>query len=541
MANEIQKMWENNATVKIAAVGGTFTLTLDAETTPDIDWNALVADIQAALEAFAAIGAGNVVVTETLDGSSNRIGLTFTFQGALANTNVDAMTVNSSLLQTANTIAVYSDGTHGSQVGAADVPVTPTLTTTMTAVAPAQEIQVITFDAIPDSGDLVVNGQTVANGPNMSSGDITTVIGLGSTLNQNLQSVTGTTGQGPFTITWGAGTGNISDSLLDFTGTTLTSNGAPVNVTVSTSQQGAVAEYQQDTLTTSAVPTDGIFNYNLSGTGVTIPASATAATIQTQLRGLGSTTSNFTVSGDYTGGFLITFNDTQGTDGGYHVWTTSLDSNTLKIAGQPQIVSEALSDSPTQGNRILTINGGSPITEAYNASTGTLATDTGWGVTGSGTTGSPFLYTAPSNAANVTFVSVEDGSALLLKDLPATIVTIQDGGVPPTAPSSPSATPISASEIDLSWTAGTTNSGVRVQKSLDGSTGWTLIATTAANATSYHVTTGLSAGTKYYFRMAATSAFGDSSWSSTVNATTSSAPSSGVQRSTATISLGVSL
>lgn len=45
------------------AVGGTFTLTLDTETTSALAYNAAPADVQAALEALTGVGSGNVTVT----------------------------------------------------------------------------------------------------------------------------------------------------------------------------------------------------------------------------------------------------------------------------------------------------------------------------------------------------------------------------------------------------------------------------------------------------------------------------------------------
>lgn len=83
----------------------------------------------------------------------------------------------------------------------------------------------------------------------------------------------------------------------------------------------------------------------------------------------------------------------------------------------------------------------------------------------------------------------------------------------------------STSRIDLAWTDTSSNeSGFKVERSADGASGWTQIGTTAANGTSYS-DTGLSASTTYYYRVRAYSAWGNSSYTSTVNATTN-APAS---------------
>ena len=62
-----------------AATGGHFTLSLGAETTVNIAYNAAAVDVQAALEALVAVGAGNVAVTGAAGGP-----WTVEFKGALA-------------------------------------------------------------------------------------------------------------------------------------------------------------------------------------------------------------------------------------------------------------------------------------------------------------------------------------------------------------------------------------------------------------------------------------------------------------------------
>lgn len=53
----------NTVTATGTVTGGTFTLTLNAQTTSAIAWNATAGVVQAALEALAGVGAGNVLVT----------------------------------------------------------------------------------------------------------------------------------------------------------------------------------------------------------------------------------------------------------------------------------------------------------------------------------------------------------------------------------------------------------------------------------------------------------------------------------------------
>jgi DNA-binding beta-propeller fold protein YncE len=74
--NEVQSL-------TLLAEGGTFSLSFEGEPSPEVPFNASAAEIQAALEAIAAIGAGNVAVTGPAAGP-----FSIEFTGALAATDV---------------------------------------------------------------------------------------------------------------------------------------------------------------------------------------------------------------------------------------------------------------------------------------------------------------------------------------------------------------------------------------------------------------------------------------------------------------------
>jgi len=83
----------------------------------------------------------------------------------------------------------------------------------------------------------------------------------------------------------------------------------------------------------------------------------------------------------------------------------------------------------------------------------------------------------------------------------------------PLSPSSLIATAVSPSVLSLSWTNNASDAdGVLIERSPNGSTGWTEIADLAAGFTSY-TDTGLSSGTTYYYRVAAYNEYGSSAWS----------------------------
>jgi len=87
-------------------------------------------------------------------------------------------------------------------------------------------------------------------------------------------------------------------------------------------------------------------------------------------------------------------------------------------------------------------------------------------------------------------------------------------------PATSTATPVSQTQIDLGWADNSNNeSGFTVERSPNGTSGWTQIATVGANVTTYS-STGLTCSTTYYYRVRAYNGGGDSDYSNTVNAAT---------------------
>jgi fibronectin type 3 domain-containing protein len=91
---------------------------------------------------------------------------------------------------------------------------------------------------------------------------------------------------------------------------------------------------------------------------------------------------------------------------------------------------------------------------------------------------------------------------------------------PPNAPSNLTAAASGSSVINLSWTDNSADeTSFVVERSLTSNSGFTTIATLAANTTTY-VNSGLTGSTTYYYRVQATNAAGSSAWSNTASATT---------------------
>jgi predicted phage tail protein len=90
------------------------------------------------------------------------------------------------------------------------------------------------------------------------------------------------------------------------------------------------------------------------------------------------------------------------------------------------------------------------------------------------------------------------------------------------APSALTATAVSSTQIDLAWTDNSSNeTGFEVYSSTTSGSGFTLLTTTAANATTYS-NTGLSASTAYYYQVRAINASGETAFTSEATATTTS-------------------
>jgi PKD repeat protein len=109
----------------------------------------------------------------------------------------------------------------------------------------------------------------------------------------------------------------------------------------------------------------------------------------------------------------------------------------------------------------------------------------------------------------------QEGVSICLSDPPVPLAA----GIK--VPTQLAATALSSSAIRLTWTDTSTREvGYEIERSLSGSGGWSLIAVTAVNATSYQ-NNGLAASTRYYYRMRSVGPKGAHSlYSDVVSATT---------------------
>ncbi len=100
----------------------------------------------------------------------------------------------------------------------------------------------------------------------------------------------------------------------------------------------------------------------------------------------------------------------------------------------------------------------------------------------------------------------------------STIATVTTPAFP-SQPASVTATATAEGTITLTWADTTNETGYRLERSLNGTTGWSQVGTPAANATSFS-DTGLAENTRYYYRLIALNAAGASAPSLPANAVT---------------------
>ena len=179
----------------------------------------------------------------------------------------------------------------------------------------------------------------------------------------------------------------------------------------------------------------------------------------------------------------------------------------------------ATTSSSTQINMIWTDNSSDETGfEVERSANGT----TGWTLIASPSTNINSYYNTGLTPSTQYFYRVRavnaNGNSAYSNVADAT--TSAPPSTPPTAPTSLTATAASSSAINIAWTDNSSDeTGFELERSANGTTGWTLITTKAANVTT-HSDTGLTAETAYYYRLRAVNAAGNSSYSNTDDATT---------------------
>ena len=229
--------------------------------------------------------------------------------------------------------------------------------------------------------------------------------------------------------------------------------------------------------------------------------------------GLGASISYNAASGTYTlvvdgvgNGDLVTGYSDYGSIGEYSI------SGTIVSPGVAQPPVAVVSATPTSGV--------APLTVTFNGS-GSRDPDgpiSAWSWSfGDGTALDPgtnpsHVYLSKGTYTAVLTVTDRTG----FSDTASLVITATG---PPSVPTGLSAAVASSSQINLSWSDNSDDeTGFTIEQSTDGEA-WTAPATVGANVRTY-AHTGLSAETKYYYRVKAVNGAGESGYTNTANGTT---------------------
>src|SRR5688572_11491107 len=139
--------------------------------------------------------------------------------------------------------------------------------------------------------------------------------------------------------------------------------------------------------------------------------------------------------------------------------------------------------------------------------------------------GNPETYTLPTLAPGRTYYwrVVSKTMANLGTSGPTWRFVTLGSELPPPAPSGLVANAVSPNRINLAWNDVAGETGYRVERSPNGSSGWTVIATLATNVTT-HADQQVTAQQTYYYRVRALNSGGFSPYSNVANATTPQPP-----------------
>ncbi|MFO0950765.1 MAG: DUF4082 domain-containing protein [Isosphaeraceae bacterium] len=300
-----------------------------------------------------------------------------------------------------------------------------------------------------------------------------------------------------------------------------------------------------DTLVVSA-PTNGVAGASFQ---ITVTAKGSGGTTDAGYRG----TVHFT-SSDVQAGLPTDYTFTSA-DAGVHTFTVTLKtagsrsvtvtdtSSTTTTAGASVTVSPAAASQFILSGGASSVGAGTPLSftitakDAYgNVATGYTGTVHVSSTDTAATLPSDYTFTgadAGVHTFSLTFATAGSQTARFDSTTGLITVTSNSVSVTPAAPTSLTASAGSSSQINLSWAGAAGASGYSVERSANGSSGWTQVGTTSGTTTSYQ-DSGLTAGTTYYYRVRATGGGQNSAYSNTASATTASSTTPPPTASTAT-------
>lgn len=313
--NEVQS-------IAIDGTGGTFTLSYGGQATSALAYNATAAVVQAALEALAGIGTGNVSVTKgstvwTLTHTSGTDGGTFAIRVTIGSTSYKTAALAYDVAAADMELAIEAlpnvGATNGTCAGSAGGPYTITFAPSLIAsgnIAVTVEDDVTADGGVVEGGVIVValaQGTYLATFINdLGYRDVATLVAADS-------------------LTGGAGT-----------------------ATVAVVTAGSGYSNEQQILAKSGTVSGGTYTLTYSGQETTdLAFDASAATVQAALVALSNLgTGDVTVSGSITTGIVVTFG---GSLAGTNVGALTVDNTDITGGGTIVVATTAGGTSASAG------------------------------------------------------------------------------------------------------------------------------------------------------------------------------------------------
>src|SRR2546426_630056 len=294
-----------------------------------------------------------------------------------------------------------------------------------------------------------------------------------------------------------------------------------------------------DTGSSSALPSISL-NPTTGPAGSTIAVSGNTflsnSAVTVSYDGAAVTTNPGTITTDSSGSFTATFTEPAPATGSHTV--IAKDAASGLASAQFTVTSTTTTLSLTVNSVDLSGNSFTGQWVQLNDSSGNTIATGFTPATFSVTSGSQYTVFA-ANFQNVVFNHWSDGNTNPSRAITPTqsttltayystssTTTPPPSPTPPGSPTGLTATTVSTSQINLSWTAPTNNggstiTGYKIERSTDGRSTWNIILASTAN--SWYSDYFLSASTTYTYRVSTINAIGTSSPSSTASATTSPA------------------
>jgi hypothetical protein len=348
---------------------------------------------------------------------------------------------------------------------------------------------------------------------------------------------------------------NTSSTVPSITSLNPTSGPVGTSVTITGANFGATQGTSTVTFNGVAATATG---WSATSISAAVPSGATTGNVVVTVGGVASNGVNFTVSA--TAPSITSLNPASGPVGtsvtitGTNFGTTQ-GTSTVKFNGTAATptswnatsITAAVPSGATTGNVVVTVGGvasngvsftvpvPTPSITNLNPTTGLVGmsvtiTGTNFGTTQgtstvkfNGTTATPTIWSATSITAAVPNGATTGNVVVTVGGTASNGVsfTVQADTIPPTVPAGLTATAVSSSQINLSWTASTDNVGV---------TGYNIfragvkIGTAPSNS---YQDGGLNASTSYSYNVSAFDAAGNTSSQSTAASATTQAASSG--------------